>query len=449
LGSAAKPYDAAVKPCWVIVAVMTALAGATGFVGGRLSSPADRAMSSTAGSSFVEAFVALRNFHVSRIDQDTLLQGAMQGMLTAVGDRFTQYIPPDQTAVIEQIMRDGSQIGMGAEHRPLREDNIGDLITWVAPGSSAERAGVQAGDIIEAINGEDMTHLTLREIARHRIGPAGQPFTMRVRRRNTTLEVHVVRERYVPQVVRSAILTGGIGYIRISDFFSARTVEQFRGIIDALLAQHVRALILDVRDNAGGQIDPAVRIADIFLKRGLIFTTRDRDGRVEIRNAATDQPSDVALPLVVLTNRFTASAAEILVSALKENGRAVIVGERTRGKGVANGQVKLPDGGALFVPVVEWLDPNGHGLAGRGVEPDVKVTDSRFATAIDVDVTNSPIDAKVTVNINGQGLAIQGDSSGKFSRRMWLGGETNANWKDVSSSVPYDTQLQKALELSH
>jgi carboxyl-terminal processing protease len=406
------------------------------FILGRWTSPARGLLATPEGAAFVGAFNTIEQHHLNPASAATLARGATQGLLKGLNDPFTLFVPSDQAQVLEGVMRDGSEVGTGVQHHAWREDDTGDQITEVPPGSPGARAGLRAGDVILSIDGHDVSHLTLDQVARYRIGPAGTAMHWTILRDNRTLEVTVMRERVQPVTVTQRLLEPGIGLIRINDFFSAGILEQFRSAVSTLQRQGVRALVIDLRDNGGGLIEPAAQIADALLGQGVILTTRDRNGQTKITHRAKASADDLNWPLVLLTNRNTASASEILVSALRDAKRATVIGQATHGKGVANAQVKLEDGSLLFVPVVEWLNTAGQSLRGKGIKPDRALEDTRFAKPLEIQVLGT---ARTAIDVRIGTLRWQGqtDAQGRLElERM----------QQISPSVR-DAQLELAIKV--
>jgi carboxyl-terminal processing protease len=413
------------------------LIAALAFLAGRFTSPARALLDAPEGAAFVTAFNAIREHHLKPASAATLAQAGTQGLLNGQNDPFLLYTPADQAQVLEDLTRDGFVSGIGVEHRPWRADGTGDQITVVPEDSPAARAGIKAGDVILAIDGQDVSNLKLREVARKRIGAAGTPMRLRIQRDQKTLEITVMRERIKLVTVRYRVLEPGVGLIHIDDFFDADIPAEFRNATQALRRQGANKLVIDLRDNGGGLIGAATQIADQLLQSGAILTTRDRDGQTKITHRASASPDDLNWPLVILTNHGTASASEILVSALHDAKRASIVGTPTRGKGVADAQVKLPDGSLLFLPVVEWLNANGTSLNGQGIQPDVSITDTRYVRPLEVRVNGATANAPVKLQIGTFVWQGQTDATGKLERELSL--QTSPNTQD--------RQLERAVQV--
>jgi carboxyl-terminal processing protease len=376
-----------------------------------------RDFESPSGRAFLEAFTALHSQHRSNPAANDLMGGALQGMIAGLNDEATQFVPADTARSVNEAMLTGGTGGLGLWPRAYRADGTGYQVVKVMAGTPAQRAGLQPGDLIEAVDGRAVGDLPLQEIARLLRGPPGSPVRLLLRRGSQRLPVPVVRARIEIIAVTTESLEGEILAVRVGDFFGANTAKQLRAVF-AALPRVPKGVILDLRDDAGGQIEQAVQVADFFLSQGKIFVTRDRAGRVRERRAAKQDASDYLGPLVVLVNHNTASAAEIVTAALQGNARARVIGERTHGKGVANAQIKLSGGAELLLPVTEWLTPSGANIDHQGLLPDVSVPDSRFPKPITLSGVGLAPNLEVRFTVNGQERVLRADAAGRFSGEL-------------------------------
>jgi carboxyl-terminal processing protease len=414
----------------------TALIVVLAFLVGRWTSPARALLETPQGSAFVSVFNNLQRYHLNPPPAGVLADAATLGLLKGLNDPFTIRILSDQAKVLEGLMRDGKEVGTGVGHHAWREDGTGDQITFVPPDSPGGQSGLQSGDVILAIDGKDVSHMTLDQVAQQRVGMAGTTMRLRILRNGHRFEVAVMRQQIEQKAVHHRLLRSGIGLIEIHNFFSAGVLEQFRAAVQALQNQGIRALVLDVRDNGGGLIEPVIQIADTFLTQGPILTTRDRNGQTRVTHQATTNPNDLNWSVAVLTNRYTASAAEILVSALRDAKRAVIVGQATRGKGVANGQVKLEDGSLLYIPIVEWLNTAGKSLHGQGIQPDQTVEDTRFTKPIELSIQGANPQTSLQLQLGK--TKWQGKTDRQGSVVLDLVQKTSPNLKDAQLDLAID-----------
>ena len=307
---------------------------------------------------------------------EELLQSAIAGSLEALGDDYTRYVSPDVAERTREDMN-GAVEGIGAM---VRENDEG-LFEIVRPidGQPADLAGLKAGDVVIEVDGQSALEMSFDEVILLVRGPAGTSVTLTVMREGEPepLEFTIVRARFEVAVVEYEMLpvemTGGaaIGYIHLTEF--GRTAEEkLLEALTAILAQQPAGLVFDLRDNPGGFLDQSVAVADAFLPAGVALFERNLRGLDETFST-DDGDAAESIPLVVLVNAGSASAAEIVAGALQDRGRAVLVGETTFGKGSVQQVHTLSDGGELRVTVARWYTPNNHSIQGEGITPDITV----------------------------------------------------------------------------
>ncbi len=295
---------------------------------------------------------------------------AIRGLLKALGDPYTSFMDP-KTAKIFSSDMSGTFEGIGAQVE--QAENGGVRLVNVFPGSPAEKAGLKDGDIIIKVDGEDITGLTLLEQVSRIRGPAGSEVVLTIIREGVRdpFDVTVVRGRIEIPIIEYR-MEGDIAYIKFMEF-NALGVQKVREALEDLKKNNPKGLILDIRDNPGGFLHIAIGVTSQFLpKDKVILIERWKDGREKVYKSeggglATD------IPMVVLVNRNSASASEILAGALQDHGRAVLIGERTLGKGSVQQPFELRDGSELRVTIARWLTPNGREIHGQGIEPDIPV----------------------------------------------------------------------------
>jgi carboxyl-terminal processing protease len=321
---------------------------------------------------FWEAWNAVHELYVDQpLDDVTLMRGAIRGMMDAV---------VYETATSEL---DGAYEGIGAY-----VDTEGDYLTIVSPieGSPAEAAGLRAGDQIVAIDGEDMTGSTPEEARQKVLGPAGTQVTLTVVREGETepLEFTITRAKIIINSVTGKMLEGSIAYIDINSF-GTKTTGELTAVLDELLPQNPRGIIVDLRNNPGGYLDTSVEVASQFIDQGVILYEQYGNGNRDVFNShgngrATD------LPIVVLVNEGSASASEILAGALQDYGRAELVGVQSYGKGSVQQWIPLShDNGAARVTIARWLTPDERLIEDIGLTPDyiVELTEEDLANDLD------------------------------------------------------------------
>jgi len=311
------------------------------------------------------------NFVRQPVDDVTLIQGGINGMMQSLGDENSTYMDPELYQSASDYL-EGYE-GIGAE-----VDIRGEYITILAtfPGSPAEKAGLKAGDEIIQIDGEDLTGKNTAESRQKLLGPAGTHVIITIRRPGEPdeLEFDIVRAKIEPPVVESRMLDGNVGYIYLGSFSEAADA-QLKEALTSLLAEKPAGLILDLRGNLGGYVDSAVDVGSQFLpEKTLLFYEKDKTGEKTEYFTHGDGLA-VDIPLVVLVDGNSASAAEIVAGALQDHGRAMLVGAQTYGKGSVQMWIPLMNNmGAIRITVALWYTPDGRQIDGQGLTPDVEVS---------------------------------------------------------------------------
>ncbi len=410
-------------------------------------SRSDKLFSTPAGKAFVEAYNALRANYIGDPQPEKLMRGALAGMVGSLNDEFTYYQAPDNAQTFNQDMK-GEFFGIGVSISPAASDGTGVLIEVVFRGSPASAAGIQPGDMILSVDGKDVTHMDLNAAVRLIRGPKGSTVKLKVQRGGIALNIPVQRDKINLVNVSTTILPNQIGYLAISDFANQKLSEQMMVALAELKTKNIKGLVLDLRNNPGGLVDQVQQVTDLFLKTGDIFIVRDRNKKVRVEYAAHPQAQDYLGPLVVLVNGSSASASEIMTAALKENGRAKIVGEKTFGKGVANVPTQLSDGGQLMIPFEEWLTPKRNSIYKLGVTPDVSLLDTRYPKLLAFEGVNAKPGSQIEVKLNGKTLKLTADAKGRFqyqdqAPRVRSSDRQGSALVDLKT----DAQLQKALTL--
>lgn len=299
-----------------------------------------------------------------------MLIGAIRGLVDAIGDPYTTFLTPEEHQEFRDALQ-GELEGIGAE-LTMREGRV----VVVAPlrNSPAERAGLLPEDIITAVDGENVDGKSLSDVV-HRIrGPRGSEVTLSIFRGTTAHTISIKREDiHIPSVEYELKNTtkGLIAYIAINQFGDG-TVKEVTASIDSAKKSEVKGLILDVRHNGGGYLDGAVALASLFLQQGKVVSVKGR-GDTLSHHYVTGRPSLPDLPIVILVNQGSASAAEILAGALQDHERATVIGVKSFGKGTVQEVIDLPEGSSLRVTTAHWLTPNGRNLAKEGITPDIIV----------------------------------------------------------------------------
>jgi len=311
------------------------------------------------------------------VDPELLRQGAIDGELAALGDPHTMYIDPETYSLGIDIIT-GQFEGIGAR---VEQDPVTGEIVIVAPfrDSPADKAGIRTGDVILTVDGESTAGWTVSQAVRRIRGPQGSEVTLGVRHDNgETEDVTITRSVItVPTVFSREVEdadgnpVSDIAYVEL-DQITEDSVGALRDVVRDIDEKGYRGLILDLRWNPGGALSATIEIADLFLDSGIILIQVDKDGNETVERAKSGDPGE-QIPLVLLVGKGSASGAEVLAAALRDNGRASLIGTTTFGKGSVNHLRELSDGGALYISIARWLTPNGEQIEAIGLEPDIEV----------------------------------------------------------------------------
>ncbi|MFL6239480.1 MAG: S41 family peptidase [Actinomycetes bacterium] len=301
---------------------------------------------------------------ISRAD---LERAAVQGMLGALGDRWSTYYDPTQYASFQDVL-DGRYSGVGLWVR--RAANGAVVVTSVQASSSAAQAGVQVGDMLVSVAGQPVSRSSVAEVVAALRGKAGSFVTIEVRQGATSRHYRLRRTQVVDGDVEVDRLAPGVVCIRVAAF-TRGVARQVQAAVERARGAGSTGIVLDLRDDPGGLLDEAVGTASAFLDGGLVVSYVRR-GEAPRRMGATGD-GDTDTPLVVLMNGGTASAAEVVAGALQDRGRAVLVGSQSFGKGSVQEPSQLPDGSGVELTVGHYVTPSGRSLDGVGIDPDVEV----------------------------------------------------------------------------
>ncbi len=308
----------------------------------------------------------------SKLDEQQLYYGAIKGMVDAVGDPHTLFLPPKEN---EEFTTDlnGSFDGIGAE---ISSKNGNLEVVAPLPGSPAEKAGIRAGDIILSVDDTQAKDLNLDEAVAKIRGAKGTSVTLMVLHKADTKPEKIVVKRDTIDfpVVTTSINDQNIATIRIVSF-NQEVDKKFISALNDINKKNIKGLIIDLRNNPGGYLDQAVTVASAWVKEGdLVVKESFTDTGKDISYSAKKSVLAPQVPTVVLINGGSASASEILAGALQDYGLATLVGEKSYGKGSVQNLEQLVDGSALKVTVAKWLTPKGRSIQDLGIQPDVVVT---------------------------------------------------------------------------
>ncbi len=335
----------------------------------------------------------------SQIDGDKLFRGALRGMVGAVGDPYTLYMDPQHRQLSDAELR-GTFDGIG-----VQVDLTDQQLRVIAPipGSPAEKAGIRAGDVITHVDGQSLQGSQLGDTIRLIRGPRGSYVNLTIRREGVPpFDLSVMRDEIRLEAVTGEVKSDGIGYVRITSFTTGVS-GQLRRTLDRLLQQEPVGWVLDLRGNPGGTLEGAVSVTSQFISDGVVLYEQRRDGdRQEIRRRGDSNV--IAGPMAVLVDKGSASASEIVAAALRDNGRATLIGETTFGKGLVQIIHRLSDGSALRLTIARWLTPTQDLIQDVGIAPAIAASgdsDQVLAQALAFVRTQSAGQALNQPRVNG------------------------------------------------
>lgn len=320
---------------------------------------------------FWESWDLLHQYFVDQpLDDNAMMEGAIRGMISALNDHHTRYATPDEYKD-EVESSAGEYQGIGAY-----VDVTGDYVkvSSTIPGSPAEEAGLRTGDLVIALNGEDVTGIDPSVVLQDIRGPEGTSVRLTIRREGVDpFDVDIVRRKIETASVEGKMLESGIAYISMSQF-GDNTTSELRNALDTLMKEDPKGLILDLRNNGGGWLNTAVDTASEFLPAGtLVLIEKEGDGRETRYVTHRGGGRALEIPMVILINEGSASASEIVTGALRCHDRATVIGKTSYGKGSVQIQPQLSNGGAISVTIARWYMPDDTLIHGIGIKPDIEV----------------------------------------------------------------------------
>jgi carboxyl-terminal processing protease len=408
---------------WVVSVALAAVVGALLFAGGWLAAGGSGGQTSCAApaeafEAFCEAYQRVKTEHVDDWPDEDLVEGAIRGMFQyGIDDPNSGYMAPEQ---YQQALGDlsGKFSGIGAEMSikhltdPAKASECTEFndvcaLVVVAPlaGSPAEAAGLQAGDVVRAVDGESVSGTTMSDQIGQIRGEEGTDVTLTIERdgEDEPFDLTITRAEIVIQEVATRMIEGHIGYIELNGFSEA-AAEQFRTGLEELLAEGADQIVFDLRDNPGGYIEAAQEIASQFIESGVIFTQESSGDEVRTWEATGDGVAiDTGIPVVVLVNGGSASASEIVAAALKEAGRATLVGESTFGKNTVQVWSRLVNDGGVRITISRWFTPQHNTVAPDGIQPDVVATRTEETPPEQDVVLEAALDVLADRAIGGEG----------------------------------------------
>ena len=326
--------------------------------------------------SFSDVFARIKADYVETVEDKVLLENAIRGMLTGL-DPHSAYLDQEQFKEL-QVGTSGEFGGLGIEVG--MEDGFVKVIAPIDD-TPAQRAGVEAGDLVIRLDDTPVKGMTLNEAVKIMRGKPGTDIILTIVRegQEKPLKITITRDVIKVKSVKQRMLEAGFGYVRISQF-QATTADNLVEAVDALKKEgKLRGVVLDLRNNPGGVLNGAVAVSDAFLDKGLIVYTEGRIADSRLRFNATPDDVIFGAPLVVLVNQGSASASEIVAGALQDHKRAIIVGSRTFGKGSVQTIVPLNNGTAVKLTTARYFTPNGRSIQAEGIVPDIELDNVRVA----------------------------------------------------------------------
>lgn len=311
----------------------------------------------------------LESSYIYDIDNDEMIEGAIKGYVSGLGDKYTQYLTQEELkSLIESTT--GSYVGIGVYLAVIAETNE-VVVLGTVEGAVAESVGIQAGDIIIKIDDVDYKGKSLEEVVEALSGDVGTNIKVTVQRDSEQLDYTMARSSVKVKTVGSKMLMDDIGYIKIVSFDDG-TAKEFKENYNKLLKENPKGLVIDLRNNGGGVVSEALDIADTMVEKGkTLLITTDSDKKEHI-DKSKENPI-VNIPVVVLVNENTASSSEIMACALRDNCNFKIVGVKSYGKGVIQSVYSFADGSAIKVTTNEYFSPNHNVIQGEGINPDIEV----------------------------------------------------------------------------
>lgn len=308
----------------------------------------------------------LQRYFIGEVDTDKLEDAAASAMVSALGDRWSYYMTAEEFKNYQDTMSN-SYVGVGITIQPRQDDGF-DIIS-VADGAPAQEAGILAGDILIAVDGTDVTQMDTGSLSSLIRGEENTSVKLTVRRDAEQKEFTLTRKKFQTPVATYKMLEGNIGLITIENF-DQRCAQETIAAIEALTAQGASALIFDVRNNPGGYKDEMIKVLDYLLPEGPLFRSEDYRGKEAVEYSDKDC---LEIPMAVIVNLSSYSAAEFFAAALDEYDAAIIVGEQTFGKGYFQTAIPLSDGSAINLSIGKYTTGKGVSLVGTGLTPEVEV----------------------------------------------------------------------------
>lgn len=380
----------------------------------------------------------VQQYYVEPVDTKKLISGAIKGMLREL-DPHTNFMPPDIFKDFESETA-GEFGGLGIE---ISIQN--GILTIISPieDTPAWKAGIKPGDKVIAIDGNSTKGFSLVEASALLKGKKGEPVVLSVVRENSDkpIDITVVRGQVKIKSVKATMLDDGYLYVKITSFIETTSKELEKSLAEfksQAKDKKMEGILIDLRKNPGGLLEQAIKVCDMFLKEGVIVSTIARDPKNKDVTYATKKAQFGDVPIVILINEYSASASEIVAGALQDNKRALVVGERSFGKGSVQSVIKLGDGSGLKLTVARYYTPNGISIQAEGIKPDIEIEE-----------VNAELFAKALSEKKGvREQDITGHLVGEKEKKRLgkkLDNSATAWWKDIGSKK--DSELTEKEKL--
>ena len=379
---------------------------------------------------FGDVFERIRADYVENPDESQLIESAINGMLNSL-DPHSSYLSPKSFKDM-QVQTSGKFGGLGIE--VTMEDGIVKVVSPIDD-TPAAKAGILSGDMITALDGDQVQGMTLNQAVEKMRGGINSPITLTIERKGVAkpFDVKLVRAEITIQSVRSRE-EGQVGYIRITSF-NEQTFDGLKGAIEKIQTDigkdKVQGYVLDLRNNPGGLLDQAIAVSDAFIERGEIVSTRGRHAEETQRYNAHSGDMTGGKPVIVLINGGSASASEIVAGALQDHRRATMVGTRSFGKGSVQTIIPLGANGALRLTTARYYTPSGRSIQAKGIDPDIEVKENMPADIAAQAAEEPRGESSLKGHLTGEGAGTEGSGSDAY----------------VSPEPKDDKQLNYALDL--
>lgn len=386
--------------------------------GGAAQSPAaDHNVQGLDIDSVDEIIMYVEFMHISEPDNQVLIRGAIEGLLKTLNDPYTVYMAPEELkGFIDSI--EGNYVGIGIQMQP---GETYPQILNIFENTPAGKAGILPGDMVIKVDGADMAGEPLGKVVERIRGQAGTKLKLTIRREGIPdFHVELTRANISAPTVTGKILAGGIAYIRISTFGDF-TGDEFKKTLDDLIKQGAAKLILDLRDNPGGTIHSAVSISGNFVGQDkVVVSTINRNGERNEYFAEENNEVIEDMPMVILVNEYTASAAELVAGALQDYGLATLIGGQTFGKGTVQVIVRLETGGALKITIARYYTPLDREIDGTGLTPDIQVLTPGLSLAVAQGYLNGTSGNTIVFDLDKEAVMVNGvtDIDGRVIRQQ-------------------------------